>query len=125
MRACQTGSAEGLVDADVTDPSGGIGEDELEVLAGFIVWLTRHDIPELRRAEYHDHVERYLGWRAGPRTRSSTASGFVLAAAGSSRVERQVRASFALLSRYLLAASGRRVSSANSLWSRLPTELAR
>jgi hypothetical protein len=34
-------------------------------------------------------------------------------------------ASFALLRRYLLAASYRRIGSSNSLWSRLPAELAR
>jgi hypothetical protein len=103
---------------------GGIGEDELEVLAGFIVWLARQQIPEPRRGGYHGHVERYLGWRAGPGTHEPTATGFVQVTAGCGAQARHVRASFALLRRYLLAASHRRTGSANPLWSRLPTELA-
>jgi hypothetical protein len=36
-----------------------------EVMAGFIVWLTRQDVPVGRRRRYHTHAERFLRWRAG------------------------------------------------------------
>jgi hypothetical protein len=102
-----------------------IGEDELEVLAGFCVWLAHQDIPEARRLAYHAHVERYLSWRAGPGTRAPSATDFALVTRERQQEVRHTLASISLLRCYLLAASHRRVDSANPLWGRLPIELAR
>jgi hypothetical protein len=106
-------------------PLDGIGDNELEVLAGFIVWLAHQDIPETRRREYHGHVERYLGWRAGPGSRSPSGSEFALATRERPHEVQHALASISLLRCYLLAASHRRTDSANPLWVRLPIELAR
>jgi hypothetical protein len=106
-----------------TGSAGGIGEDELELLTGFVGWLARQDIPESRRTAYHTDVERYLVWRAGSGTPSPTATGFTLTVARRTEAVRQVRAAFALLRRYLVAASFQRVDSPNPLWSRLRIEL--
>jgi hypothetical protein len=116
--------SEELAHPEVTRPDG-IAENGLEVLAGFIVWLARQDIPEVRRADYHDQVERYLGWRAGAGPGSPAASEFVVEMVDHPGQPPHARASLGLLRRYLLAASSRRVGSANPLWSRLPAELAR
>jgi hypothetical protein len=40
--------------------------DELdELLAGFGVWLARHDVAPARRRMYHAQAERFLQWQAG------------------------------------------------------------
>jgi hypothetical protein len=39
--------------------------DELELLAGFDVWLARHDVAPARRRVYHAHAKRFLRWQAG------------------------------------------------------------
>jgi hypothetical protein len=49
----------------MSTPAPAIDADEM--LAGFIVWLARHDLPAVRRQHYHAHAERFLRWQAhGP-----------------------------------------------------------
>jgi hypothetical protein len=83
MEARPAGPSGALVHRGTVAPLDGIGDNELEVLAGFIMWLAHQDIPETRRREYHGHVERYLGWRAGPGEPGNTTDGrFDLAGSG-------------------------------------------
>jgi hypothetical protein len=96
--------------------TGPVGQDELDVLTGFAAWLGRQDIPQWRRGEYYHHVARYLDWRADQQTSRPSASKFALSLGGHRKDGRRVRASFALLGRYLLAASYRRTGATNPLW---------
>jgi hypothetical protein len=125
MQARPAGPTGAFVYPGAAAPVDEIGEDELEVLAGFIVWLAHQDIPEARRRAYHAHVERYLSWRVAPGTCAPTATEFAMVTRERPQEVRHTLASISLLRCYLLAASHRRVDFANPLWVRLPIELAR
>lgn len=107
-----------------TVPPLTVDEHGCEVLAGYIVWLARQDVPAARRVGYHREVERYLKWRL--LCADATAAGFLSHRRDLGDDEQRrmlVEVSLRLLARYLLAASSRARSS-NPLWSQLPREIA-
>jgi len=81
------------------------------LIAGFNVWLTRHDVPLERRRRYSVHAEQYLCWQAGgPDPHADrTQSGYflLLRRDGVSEAEiGMVRTSLSLLGRHLVTAKG-------------------
>jgi len=81
------------------------------LIAGFNVWLTRHDVPLERRRRYSGHAERYLCWQAGgpdPHADRTQSRYFLLLRRdGVSEAEiGMVRMSLSLLGRHLLTAKG-------------------
>jgi len=79
------------------------------LIAGFDVWLTRHDVPAQRRHRYSLHAEQYLYWQAGgpdPHADRTQARYFLLLRRdGVSEAEiGMIRTALSLLGRHLVTA---------------------